>query len=153
MKLFTFFIATGFGQDAEEETTLAWTTTVQPTTELATTKETIQAELLSPVAAVAPLPNKDIFIVYDDLDLSSPESIGDQVLNAIADQLEIKTGTRSNLSTQVSFTLTIQLILSALARLDIGVKVDIEATLEAAGIDARVLTTTTGIRECPQGKL
>ena len=118
---------------------------------MGTTQETIQVELLPPVAVEAPLPNKDIFIVYDDLDLSSLGTVGNQVLNTITEQLNIKTGTRSQIATQISYTLTIQLILQALENLDSAVLDEIENTLISNNIDARVLTTVTGIRTCPQG--
>ena len=150
MKLFGFLLVPILAQD--EETTLAWTTTTaEPTTQLATT----EAMNLAPRALAAqpqenaPLPNKDIFIVYNDLDLNA--SIPDQVFNEIARQLDITIATRSDLSTQIAYSITIQILLQAMQTLDPSLLQQVEDSMAAAGIDARVLTTRTGIRTCPQG--
>ena len=152
MKLFGYLLVPILAQD--EETTLAWTTTtVEPTTQLATT----EAMNLAPRALAvqpqenAPLPNKDIFIVYNDLDLNA--SIPDQVFNEIARQLDITIATRSDLSTQIAYSITIQILLQAMQTLDPSLLQQVEDSMAAAGIDARVLTTRTGIRTCPQGIL
>ena len=150
MKLFDFLLVPILAQD--EETTLAWTTTtVEPTTQLVTT----EAMNLAPRAlavepqANEPLPNKDIFIVYSDLDLNA--SVPDQVFNEIARQLDITVATRSDLSTQIAYSITIQILLQAMQTLDPSLLQQVEDSMAAAGIDARVLTTRTGIRTCPQG--
>ena len=150
MKLFDFLLVPILAQD--EETTLAWTTTtVEPTTQLATTAAMNLAPRALAVEPQAnePLPNKDIFIVYSDLDLNA--SVPDQVFNEIARQLDITVATRSDLSTQIAYSITIQILLQAMQTLDPSLLQQVEDSMAAAGIDARVLTTRTGIRTCPQG--
>ena len=152
MKLFGYLLVPILAQD--EETTLAWTTTtVEPTTQLATTAAMNLAPRALAVEPQAnePLPNKDIFIVYSDLDLNA--SVPDQVFNEIARQLDITVATRSDLSTQIAYSITIQILLQAMQQLDSSILQQVEDSMAAAGIDARVLTTRTGIRTCPQGIL
>ena len=148
MKLSGFILVPVFAQN--EETTLAWTTTtIEPTTQLATTEAINLAPRALPVQENVELPNKDIFIVYSDLDFSA--SIPDQVFTEIAKQLDIQIFTRSDLSTQIAYNITIQILLQALESLDEATLKQLEAAMAAANISARVLTRNTGVRNCPQG--
>ena len=148
MKLFDFILVPVFAKN--EETTLAWTTTtIEPTTQLATTEAMNLAPRALPLQENVELPNKDIFIVYSDLDFSA--SIPDQVFNEIAKQLDIQIVTRSDLSTQIAYNITIQILLQALESLDQATLDQLQAAMDTARISARVLTINTGIRNCPQG--